>query len=106
MQGRRLTAYLAFTGNAYRFPLLLKLCPESLFVVNKEQTTRNRRKWDLHAAFLVIAWFQGSVLYLCLSKNPVLAFAPGLAIMMGVFAFNMVGDGLRDALDTRLRVTL
>jgi peptide/nickel transport system permease protein len=35
--------------------------------------------------------------------NPVLSFAPGLAIMLVVFAFNMVGDGLRDALDPRLR---
>jgi peptide/nickel transport system permease protein len=35
--------------------------------------------------------------------NPVLSFAPGLAIMIVVFAFNMLGDGLRDALDPRLR---
>jgi ABC-type dipeptide/oligopeptide/nickel transport system permease subunit len=34
---------------------------------------------------------------------PVLSFAPGLAIMFVVFGFNMVGDGLRDALDPRLR---
>jgi len=32
-----------------------------------------------------------------------LFFAPGIAIMLVVFAFNMVGDGLRDALDPRLR---
>jgi peptide/nickel transport system permease protein len=38
-----------------------------------------------------------------LLQNPVLSFAPGLAIMLVVFAFNMVGDGLRDALDPRLR---
>jgi peptide/nickel transport system permease protein len=38
-----------------------------------------------------------------LMTNPVLSFAPGLAIMLVVFAFNMVGDGLRDALDPRLR---
>jgi ABC-type dipeptide/oligopeptide/nickel transport system permease subunit len=38
-----------------------------------------------------------------LLTNPVLSFAPGLAIMLVVFAFNMVGDGLRDALDPRLR---
>ncbi len=38
--------------------------------------------------------------------NPVLTFAPGLCIMVVVFAFNMVGDGLRDALDPRLRGTL
>jgi ABC-type dipeptide/oligopeptide/nickel transport system permease subunit len=38
-----------------------------------------------------------------LLTNPMLSFAPGLAIMMVVFAFNIVGDGLRDALDPRLR---
>jgi ABC-type dipeptide/oligopeptide/nickel transport system permease subunit len=38
-----------------------------------------------------------------LMTNPVLSFAPGMAIMLVVFAFNMVGDGLRDALDPRLR---
>lgn len=41
-----------------------------------------------------------------LLTNPVLSFAPGVAIMLVVFAFNMVGDGLRDALDPRLRGTL
>ena len=41
--------------------------------------------------------------YRYLSSNPVLSFAPGLTIMIVVFAFNMVGDGLRDALDPRLR---
>jgi len=44
--------------------------------------------------------------YRYLLKDPVLAFAPGAAIMLVVFAFNMVGDGLRDALDPRLRGTL
>jgi peptide/nickel transport system permease protein len=34
---------------------------------------------------------------------PILSFAPGIALMLLVFAFNMVGDGLRDALDPRLR---
>jgi peptide/nickel transport system permease protein len=34
---------------------------------------------------------------------PILSIAPGLALMLVVFAFNMVGDGLRDALDPRLR---
>jgi peptide/nickel transport system permease protein len=37
---------------------------------------------------------------------PILSFAPGVALMLLVFAFNMVGDGLRDALDPRLRGTL
>ena len=38
-----------------------------------------------------------------LLTNPMLSFAPGLAIMLVVFGFNMVGDGLRDYLDPRLR---
>jgi ABC-type dipeptide/oligopeptide/nickel transport system permease subunit len=41
--------------------------------------------------------------YKYLLTNPMLSFAPGIAIMLVVFAFNMVGDGLRDALDPRLR---
>jgi peptide/nickel transport system permease protein len=41
--------------------------------------------------------------YKYLDTNPVLSFAPGVAIMLVVFAFNMVGDGLRDALDPKLR---
>jgi len=44
--------------------------------------------------------------YVYLLTNPLLSFAPGLAIMLTVFSFNMVGDGLRDALDPRLRGTL
>jgi len=35
-----------------------------------------------------------------------LAIAPGVAVMLLVLAFNMVGDGLRDALDPRLRGTI
>lgn len=38
-----------------------------------------------------------------LLTHPILSFAPGLSIMLLVFAVNMVGDGLRDALDPRLR---
>jgi peptide/nickel transport system permease protein len=38
--------------------------------------------------------------------HPLLSIAPGIAIMLVVFGFNMVGDGLRDALDPRLRGTL
>lgn len=34
---------------------------------------------------------------------PHLVFFPGLAIMVTVLSFNLVGDGLRDALDPRLR---
>jgi peptide/nickel transport system permease protein len=41
--------------------------------------------------------------YKFLLTSPELSFAPGIAIMLVVFGFNMVGDGLRDALDPRLR---
>ena len=34
---------------------------------------------------------------------PYLVFFPGLAIMINVLGFNLLGDGLRDALDPRLR---
>jgi peptide/nickel transport system permease protein len=44
--------------------------------------------------------------YQYLLSHPVLALVPGVAIMLVVYAFNMVGDGLRDALDPRLRGTL
>jgi len=36
---------------------------------------------------------------------PHLVFYPGLAIMLTVLAFNLLGDGLRDALDPRLSFT-
>ncbi len=35
--------------------------------------------------------------------DPWLAFWPGLAITLAVASFNFIGDGLRDALDPRLR---
>ena len=35
--------------------------------------------------------------------SPHLVFFPGIAIMVTVLAFNLLGDGLRDALDPRLR---
>jgi peptide/nickel transport system permease protein len=44
--------------------------------------------------------------YPYLKSNPLLSFAPGVAIILVVFAFNMVGDGLRDTLDPRLRGNL
>ena len=36
-----------------------------------------------------------------ITHNPVLALAPGLAIMLLVLAFNLLGNGLRDALDVQ-----
>ncbi len=44
--------------------------------------------------------------YKYLLSNPVLSFAPGIAIILLVLSFNLVGDGLRDALDPRLRGTI
>ena len=41
--------------------------------------------------------------YKYLLMRPLLSFAPGIAIMLVVFGFNMLGDGLRDALDPRLK---
>jgi len=54
-----------------------------------------------------IAW--GSMVndgYKFLLSRPLLSVAPGVAIILVVYAFNMVGDGLRDAIDPRLRGTL
>jgi ABC-type dipeptide/oligopeptide/nickel transport system permease subunit len=36
-----------------------------------------------------------------ITENPVLALAPGFAIMLLVLAFNLLGNGLRDALNVR-----
>jgi peptide/nickel transport system permease protein len=41
--------------------------------------------------------------YMYLLINPLLSMAPGICILLVVLGFNMVGDGLRDALDPRLR---
>lgn len=38
-----------------------------------------------------------------LRYNPTLVLAPGISIMLAVFAFNRIGDGMRDALDPRLK---
>ncbi len=40
------------------------------------------------------------------STHPWLPFFPGLAILVTVAAFNLIGDGLRDALDPRLNKNL
>ncbi len=49
------------------------------------------------------AMLADSVKYLTSGAWWVLLF-PGLAIMLTVFGFNLLGDGLRDALDPRMRV--
>lgn len=38
-----------------------------------------------------------------ITNNPALALAPGIAIMLLVLAFNFLGNGLRDAMDVRLK---
>jgi peptide/nickel transport system permease protein len=44
--------------------------------------------------------------YPYLLTNPLYSLSPGIAILLVVLAFNLVGDGLRDALDPRLRGSL
>ncbi|MCL2391796.1 MAG: ABC transporter permease [Oscillospiraceae bacterium] len=44
--------------------------------------------------------------YQHLASMPLLSIAPGIAIVILVFACNMVGDGIRDALDPKLRGSL
>ena len=39
-----------------------------------------------------------------ITHNPMLALAPGIAIMLLVLAFNLVGNGLRDALNVRGKI--
>jgi hypothetical protein len=41
--------------------------------------------------------------YVYLQTSPRLCFAPGIAIFLVVFSFNVAGDRLRDALVPRLR---
>jgi peptide/nickel transport system permease protein len=41
-----------------------------------------------------VAWIQ---------ESPWLALCPGFAIFITVLSFNLFGDGLRDALDPRLK---
>jgi peptide/nickel transport system permease protein len=39
-----------------------------------------------------------------ITQNPMLALAPGFAIMLLVLAFNLLGNGLRDALNVRGKI--
>jgi ABC-type dipeptide/oligopeptide/nickel transport system permease subunit len=41
--------------------------------------------------------------YTYLEMVPLFSIAPGIMITMAVLAFHFIGDGLRDALDPRLR---
>jgi peptide/nickel transport system permease protein len=38
-----------------------------------------------------------------LQSAPFLAIVPGVAIVLSVLGFNLIGDGLREALDPKLR---
>ena len=46
----------------------------------------------------ILSEAQGSLRY-----YPYLIIAPGLALVLTVMAFNLFGDGLRDALDPKLK---
>jgi peptide/nickel transport system permease protein len=39
-----------------------------------------------------------------ITQNPMLALAPGFAIMILVLSFNLLGNGLRDALNVRSKI--
>ena len=39
-----------------------------------------------------------------LRQSPHLVFFPGMAIMVTVLGFNLLGDGLRDALDPQMQI--
>jgi peptide/nickel transport system permease protein len=41
--------------------------------------------------------------YAYLTRDPVLAIAPGICIILVIISFNILGDGLRDAMDPRLK---
>ena len=41
--------------------------------------------------------------YSYLNQSPLYAIAPGVAVILLVLSFNVLGDGLRDALDPRIR---
>jgi len=47
------------------------------------------------------AMLSGAQLYL--SIYPLMAFAPGVTISLAILGFNLLGDGLRDVLDPRIR---
>ena len=44
-----------------------------------------------------------SAAQLYLATDPLMAIAPGVAISLAVLGFNLLGDGLRDVLDPRIR---
>ena len=41
--------------------------------------------------------------YRYLNDAPYLVFFPGIAIVLSVLGFNLLGDGMREALDPKLR---
>ena len=41
--------------------------------------------------------------YRYLNQAPYLAFFPGIAIVLSVLGFNLLGDGMRESLDPKLR---
>ena len=54
--------------------------------------------WGIPTLLLVFA------VTLLLGNNPLLALEPGIAIMLLVLAFNLLGNGLRDALNVKEKI--
>jgi peptide/nickel transport system permease protein len=92
--------------------ILLNIVPTIIVLVTMQRGTLILARASL--SFLGIgirlpgaAW--GSMINDCckyLIRSPVPSIAPGACIMLVVFGFMMVGDGLRDALDPGLRGAL
>ena len=62
----------------------------------------NRARLD--RAVIVGVSFSGLAAVEFAERAPWMALFPGLAISLSVFAFNVFGDSLRDALDPKLRL--
>ena len=65
-------------------------------LVIPEKTSQVRR-------MTIPAWMLRGAAVQFAESAPWMAIFPGLAISLAVFAFNLFGDSLRDALDPRLR---
>ena len=63
--------------------------------------TRAEKRGHRRLGRLPINWKAGLML---LEINPWICLFPGVAIFFTVLAFNLFGDGLRDALDPRLKM--
>ncbi|MEZ5224929.1 MAG: hypothetical protein R2743_25795 [Ilumatobacteraceae bacterium] len=49
------------------------------------------------------SWGDGGRAYRFLNQSPTLVIFPGVAIVLAVLAFNVLGDGLRDSVGREIR---